>query len=385
MNNIPVLRRFSGNADKMVAVLSDDIAKIAAKSTSRLASMVSSLSTALGVVKIAFVIADFYTGYQDARTTLGIIEKPTESQRLISGLIRVVKNLVPVIGALIPDKALVDLFVNKLAPILGIDTTDIQRQRDEAKIVVGNYNKKHGTDYTIEDYNKKVLNDYTTGEKISNFVKSVKSNIKEKGFVGAIKSGAEEYVNDAKDTFNKNYEEGGIIPAIAETLGSLFPSYIGDGLKGVTYMTDMAIKGDVKGVATYSPVDKDANALTKILGQASVIVTKLPLTGVALIVAGVKKVLELLNLDNMDSIKEAGSDIASVFKKAVTGDIVGMYTTDGGAEGDNTFASIVKNIGLAIPKVALTPVALVTTGVRKVLELLNLDNIDSLKEAENKQ
>ena len=380
LSKIPFLKRFADKADDIVTLLYtklDDAAiKLASSSGKMLGNLASTMSTALVVLKVVFIVADFYTGYQDARTTLGIVDKPTEGQRLISGLIRVIKNLIPVISALIPDKALVSLFVNKIAPLLGIDVSDLKEQRKEAKEKVDAYNKKHGTDYNIEDYNKKVLKDYTITEKAGNFVRSVKKNIKEKGVVGAIKSGTQEYVEDKVDTFKKNFEKGGPVQAIAETVGSILPGYIGDGAKGTVYMAEMALKGKVKEVFSYTPTeDKNANMLTKILGQVSVLVPKLALTPVALISAGIRKVLGFLNLDNLDSLKEIGKDIGSVFKNAFTGNIMDMYKVNGGAKGDSTFASIFKNIALAIPKVALTPVSLITTGIRKLLEVLGIDSL----------
>ena len=379
---IPVLRRFLPQADNIAVTLSDDIAKAAAKATSKVATnLVSTLSTALVALKIAFVITDFYTGYEDARTTFGIIERPTEGQRIISGLIRALKNSVPIVGALISDKALVDIFVNRIAPIMGIDTTDLERQREEATNEVAEYNRTHDTDYTIEEYNKKVLKDYTTTEKVGNFVRSVKKNIKEKGVVGAIKSGTEEYVEDKVDIFKKNFEEGGPIQAIAETVGAILPGYIGDGAKGTIYLGEMALKGKVGELIKYSPNkdDPNGNFLTNLLGHISVLVPKISLLPVALISAGVQKILEVLNLDSFDDLKNIGSDLLSVGKYAITGEIGQMWGTGNSNEEDSTFASIVKNIGLAIPKISLTPIALVTTGVRKVLEVLNLDSFEDLK------
>ena len=69
----------------------------------------------------------------------------------------------------------------------------------------------------------------------------------------------------------------------------------------------------------------------------------------------------------------------NIGKHAITGNIGEMWKTASSNKDDSKFASIVKTLALSMPKVALTPMALITTGVRKVLEALNLDSFSDLQ------
>ena len=376
MKKIPFLQKFAGNADDIAKILKEAAEKYLPKMGGKLASIASSLSSALVVLKIAFLVADFYTGYEDARTTLGIVEKPTEQQRILSGLLRMIKNLT-LLGAIIPDKVLVSLFVNKIAPLIGLDMTDIERQREEAKNEVETYNKTHGTDYTIEDYNKKVLKDYTVTERASNFVKSVKKNIKEKGFIGAIKSGTTEYIENAKDTFAKNFEKGGPIAAIAETLDALFPSFIGDFGKHTMYMADLAIKGKPGELIKYDASDKDDNMLTKIFNNVLLMTTKTPMTAVALVVAGIKGIGKALGIENLkQSFDNYLIHLDDMGAYAVSGDFAKFNLVGAGAGADQgTLAHIFKYIALLIPRAVLSPIAWVTSGFKGLKKVLGIEDM----------
>ena len=54
-------------------------------------------SNAVVIARIAFAVVDFTTGYEDTRTTLGIVKEPTIGQRILSGCLRLVKNLIPIV------------------------------------------------------------------------------------------------------------------------------------------------------------------------------------------------------------------------------------------------------------------------------------------------
>ena len=380
MNKIPFLQKFAGNADDIAKILKNSAAKYLPKMGGKLASIASSLSSALAILKIAFLVADFYTGYEDARTTLGIVEKPTEQQRILSGLLRMIKNLT-LLGAIIPDKVLVSLFVNKIAPLIGLDMTDIERQREEAKNEVETYNKTHGTDYTIEDYNKKVLKDYTVTERASNFVKSVKKNIKEKGFIGAIKSGTTEYIENAKDTFDKNFEKGGPVAAIAETLDAIFPSYMGDFAKHTVYMADLAKQGKPGELLKYSAADNDDNMLTKIFNNVLALQTKMPLMIPALLIAGFKGITKALCIEDMGhSFGNFMINIGEMATYARNGDFekFNLVGEDAG-EGEGGIAYGFKQTSLFVVRALLSPLAMMTGAIKGIGNIAS-NIIDGIKE-----
>ena len=80
-----------------------------------------------------------------AQRTLGIKE-PTTGQKILSGIIRAVKNLIPIVGSLIPDKVVVDLFVKILAPLFGIQPNKFLAEQQEAQDELAAYNEEYGTD-----------------------------------------------------------------------------------------------------------------------------------------------------------------------------------------------------------------------------------------------
>lgn len=172
-----VIPKFKGQ-QKALAGVADDIAeaaaKKAAKQTGEAAAKIAA-KVAAGFVwfmKIAFVISDFWSGYEDATTTWKV-KKASTSQKLISGLLRVVLNLNPLIGMLLPDSVVMDILIDGVAPILGINVREVKSQRAAAEEELREYNEANGTNYSWSEYNKQVLGNYTTGEKIGNWFKNV--------------------------------------------------------------------------------------------------------------------------------------------------------------------------------------------------------------------
>jgi cell wall-associated NlpC family hydrolase/ElaB/YqjD/DUF883 family membrane-anchored ribosome-binding protein len=214
-------------------------------------------------------------------------------------LLRVLKNLIPFVGTLIPDSLIVDVVLEYLCPALGISAEELQGQRAAADEEVAAYNEEHGTDLTKEEYIKQVMGDYTWTEKIGNAAKSgwekVKTgvsgtvqNIKEKGLGNTIKEGVSgiatsikeskvgqgvsNIVNKIKtsyDTFKKELTElhdagialfSNIGNKIKEEFINIKDKIVG-GVKNIdsniTAIKDLAGKGDVRGVLTYEPEATD--------------------------------------------------------------------------------------------------------------------------------
>lgn len=165
LRKIKILEPIANNLDNMAAELCEKATSaIASGGAKKLTNIVGSLVV---WAKAAFIVIDFTTGYQDARTTLGIIDEPTVPQKIISGLIRAIKNFIPIIGTLIPDSIIVDIFCKYVAPAFGINVDELMKQRSEAEEVAA----EHGM--TVEQYNKQVLNNYTWTERIGNGIKTV--------------------------------------------------------------------------------------------------------------------------------------------------------------------------------------------------------------------
>ena len=127
------------NADeaaKLYDKLAKKIVEYIEKGGSKVGKFMNVLDDIVVPLKIITVIMDFTTGYEDARNTLGITKDPTLVQRCVSGLLRVLKNLIPLIGPFIPDKVIVDVLFDHIYPLFGVTDTDIQKDRDEAQAEV---------------------------------------------------------------------------------------------------------------------------------------------------------------------------------------------------------------------------------------------------------
>ena len=164
LKKLPMLKNIDmdGLASELSMKITNKLASESAQSVLKFASK------AVVWINAALIVVDFTTGYQDARVTLGIIDKPTVAQRIVSGLVRAIKNFIPVVGTLIPDSLVIDVFCNYVAPAFGIDTSELMKQREDAQDEVDKYNQEHGTDYTVNEYVKEVMHDYTWVEKAKN-------------------------------------------------------------------------------------------------------------------------------------------------------------------------------------------------------------------------
>lgn len=307
LKKVPAL---SGMANKL-----DDMGlALAEKATTKLASegaesILKLASNAVIWVRVAFIVVDFTTGYEDARTTLGIVSEPTVGQKILSGLLRAVKNFIPIIGTLLPDSMIVDVFCDFIAPALGINVDELKASRQQAQATVDQWNANHADNQvsSVEEYNKKVLEDYTWTERIGNQFKTtwgqtkqgfnlMKNGIKEKGLGGYIKDTA----NNMMGTFKETYDsQGGGISGVFHGMGSVFekmlPGIFGEIAKANNDIMGFASKGDLKslwgitlkdfeggkdkgdGITTAMP-----SLFAKIVGQIPLFTTKIQATPLAL-------------------------------------------------------------------------------------------------------
>lgn len=154
----------------------DDAVKAA--SSKVLGKVANVLSNALVVLKVVTVVGAGVDAWGNAETILGITEEATVGQRIIATLIAVANALIPVLGNLIPNKTLVNIFM-KIAPKLGIDVSSLEEQRARAAAELDKYNKDNNTELTIEEYNQ-MNGKAGIITKTKNWGKSLFKNIKEK-------------------------------------------------------------------------------------------------------------------------------------------------------------------------------------------------------------
>ena len=301
----------------------------------------SSLKSAAMVIQAFLIIKDFTTGYEDARTTLRI-KNPSEPQRILSGLIRAAKNCIPFIGTLIPDDFVVDIFYKFVAPLFGVDPSELKREQAEMQEEVDQWNATHGPDQQVDSvaqYNKDVLKDYTWTERIGNVTKStwadvkngagkIVDGVKEKGLGGFITDS----VKSMGSTFMDSYKENGgglsgAFNAIGDTFQKMLPGIFGDIAKAKGEIRGFAAKGELSELWKVSlpdfsggeTVEGDITTavpgiFSKIIGQIPLLTTKLTNTPFALVSMAFHKIGDMLGIDEkIASIKKTGQNIKDVY------------------------------------------------------------------------
>ena len=292
LTKIPFLpKSVANNADTLVKAiythLNDAVGKLA---ESKLGIIAKNLGKALLAFRIIYVVGKGIDAWGNAESILGITQEATTTQRVIAVLIAVLNALIPVIGDLIPNKVLVNIFM-EIAPKLGLDVSSLEEQRKAAEQEVAAYNEENGTDLSIEEYNE-MNGKAGIITKAKNGIKSAITNIKEKGVGKAIAdSKPGQYVLDKVNTFKQGLEEGGVSEAVASTLDSILPGPLGDIAGNIARISGMAWKGDVSGVFKAKLIDtkddKKENFMTKLVNTSLGTVVKLPSIPIAFLSKGV--------------------------------------------------------------------------------------------------
>ena len=285
-------------------------------------------------------------------------------------MLRLVKNLIPIIGPFIPDDLIVNVFCNWIAPVFGLKSSELMQQREQAKQEVANYNAEHGTNYTVAEYNKAVLNDYTFTERIGNTFKSTKQQIGDKlnntknAFKeGGVKAGLREFFNS--DEAEKAYAEaGGGINGIwemlkAQTAGfgvfSEFQSKSMDLIKAAftgDAQTFFDSKNhtldsfkDTSGSDKVSMISPMASMFSKLLGQLPFNTLTAVLTPIAVMTGTIKKGFDKFKtlIDPIkNSFTKIKNSVSSHFELAKEGDIGGLFSYSTETDDRDPFRKIYK-------------------------------------------
>ena len=385
LRKVPALSKIADKLDDMGLALAEKMTTaLGSQSAKKVAEFAKN---AVVWAKVAFIVIDFTSGYEDARTTLGIVDEPTVGQKIISGLLRAIKNFIPVVGTLIPDSLVVDVFCQYVAPALGINPDELMAQREKAKETVDNWNATHGADEQVEsvgEFNKKVLKDYTWTERVGNAAKStwedtklkasnMVNGIKEKGIGGYLK----DTVSNIGSTFMESYKEdggglSGIFSGIGATFKSMLPGVLGDIAEAKGNIRSLATKGDIGGLwgVTLSDFGGGGEAVegtdlttavpgifSKIIGQIPLLTTKVAMTPVALISKLFGTIKDFFSSDMFDSLKQGADNllgVSDIVANAKKGDLGAVWSYSGADDEDNGFMKVVKTIPSTVTKIAMT-------------------------------
>lgn len=393
----PVLLKLTNNFDNMAKSISSKIAKYLGKSGTK---GVLDTVAAHPIAQVALAVIDFIGGYEDARTTLGIIKEPTVGQRVLSGLLRMIKNLIPIVGSFIPDQLVIDVLCDYVGPAFNIAPEELLKDRADAQAIVDEYNKLNESDLTVTDYIKTQMKDYTAGERIWNDTKSIFTdigndwnNIKEQGIGGWFSNIWNEmstWTNENMDLDDPMGLTGFQYRMMGEFGDKLLPGMLGDWAKVCGDMIGYAASGDIKnlwGVTFDSFKDTSAQDgsvaptfLTKIIGQLPLFMSKMNYTPVALLMWLIKQPLKLFGFGDgkegniftkiYDKIDES-VNIKGLFELVKSGDTKSIIDLDV-ANTDDPEAGPIKKLFASIPlniaKMVAVPTSLMIKGGKSIVE-----------------
>ena len=128
--------------------------------TGAASTVLTGISRYVPYINWAFYAADFLNGYNNAATYLGVADDEVNSiwpgwgavLRIIVGVANVLNNKVTL--GIIPLTSIIDVFVNYLAPVFGLDTEKLIAAREETAKELEKFNKKNGTEFDLKKYNK---------------------------------------------------------------------------------------------------------------------------------------------------------------------------------------------------------------------------------------
>ena len=169
---VPFLKKILGGQEKekFAATMANKINQyVRKKATSTAIQKTAALmKNVLIAVKWVYVGVRVVDAWGNAESILGITDEATTGQRFIACCIAFFNAVCPIIGDLIPDNVLVNIFM-ELAKAAGLEfVSDLQAQRDKAEKELEEYIAQTGdTSMTIEKYNQL---GYTYDEETGTFV-----------------------------------------------------------------------------------------------------------------------------------------------------------------------------------------------------------------------
>lgn len=351
----PIIQKLSSGIGMFLDKLFTNIKSAAEKLGKKITSLTKKLEALMPAINIAYAVGVGINAYGNAASILGIVDKPTMTQRLIAVVLAVVNAMIPIVGDLIPNKVLVNIFM-EVAPKIGIDVSSLQKQRDEAEQTVEEYNQEHGTDYNVEEYNKKVGGQEGIFSKMADDAKSFVTNVKEKGLKNAIT----DYASNTVDTVKANIGK------------------VGDDYKG---LLDLAKKGDLKGLWSYDSGDNSEDNPVNGFTKVSLVGNKISLTPFALVKAAGNKVKGFVTnvvTTTKNSVINNAQNAADLYGLAKTGDLKGLWDYQDGEDSEDNPVNGFTKMTLVSNKIAMTPMALIRAAGNKIKEFIG-GIIDSVK------
>lgn len=155
----------------------EQIAQAIGKAGSKVTGVLNKISGAIYVGQIALAVED---GFEDARamSILGIIEKPTITERCVAAAVNGINYAIPGIGGIISSTTIFNIVFNVFSRIFKKLTSTLANKRADAKETVEAYNQETGHTYNVEEYVYNVLGKSTTQDKFKSFVGKTVTSVK---------------------------------------------------------------------------------------------------------------------------------------------------------------------------------------------------------------
>lgn len=247
---------------KLIPKMSESLAKASGKVLGKLGATIASG----GVLKLAFITGAFLSGWNNANNIMGIVDKvskPSAMARFACAIVSAL-NEAFVMG-LLPLGFLFDNIVLPLvAPLLKIDTTEIEEDRQASADYVAEENEELGTNMSVEEYNNQ--NKLTT--KIKNKAKGLFETAKEGvgGVVQGVKKtgskiakGTKGVVDTVKEKSSNVMETAGkAIDNVTDSISD-FGSHVGEIAQQSFYYATLKSKLSARNIALQKAKNHDAN------------------------------------------------------------------------------------------------------------------------------
>ena len=258
----------------------------------------------LGLATIAFFIADFIYGFNNAYTMLGVAKggeyEVNFGMKCACGIVHALVNLIPFVGGFIPTDILMQFVMKQIAPIFGYDPSSLKKAQEESSKLMDEWNKEHPDEQydNLEDFNNKdklwTKIKKSTGKAFRTGWEKTKSTAS-KG-VELVKKGVSAVASKTKEVVDKSLNIGSFIKTVSTNVvkAAIDPEF--------NWNIDELITED-------DPLAGAKRTLYQVL--------KVPLGIVAMVTAAGKFIFDKVKgfaINVKDGVKDAWEDIKSVAK-----------------------------------------------------------------------
>ena len=336
------------------------------------------LKTIGTVVTWIFVVTDFTSGMQDAESTMKVVN-PSIPERIVCGVLRVIKNDIPIvgiIGGLVPDSALFSLVNATIGAALGLKD-GIDQRRAEAQAELDAFNEKTGLDFTWDQYVK----DETHGGLGK---KSWTTRIGESVKTGALRTvdaitHPGQHIMNSLNAFKEGFQntEGNLytkfMGGTAEFQDEFLPGIIGNMSATMSRVWVHAATGDIQNVWKENTefLGKNNDVISNLMGaivNSELFALKIAATPVALVNKLIYNIRDgFKEFDFGDNpFASLAEDYLNINLHAFAGDMKEMWAYKPNLNTKNKLIEGIWNVAMTTQKVVNTPFTAITWLIKKV-------------------